>query len=727
MGDASGRPELSRDALIGKLALERRWITPLQLREALSEQWAEVETGRSQARSLGEILVARGILSAPQLDELLQKARGFVPSFPPFGKFNILRELGRGAMGVVYEAEDAELRRRVALKMLIAPPPQDPEEAKPEQERFLRESQLHKSLPPHPGIVPVLEAGVVEGRRYIAMELVDGVSMGIWHRHGSVTVRQRVAMLRDVALAVHHAHRNGVIHRDLKPENILVDRNHQPRITDFGLAKLVGSSAQPLATATGTALGTPAYMSPEQIRGARDVDHRADLYALGVMLYEILTGRRPFGGESPYEIMMRTVNDQVVAPSKITNLKINPVLYRNLENICLIALAKKPGDRYPDAEAMARDLTKWLKGEDFRIVVPRSWHVWRARKLLPLPFAGAALIAVTLAGTLYLRSRDNTSATALKGPFTRADALLPGAVVESYAGLNFNVLGLRKIDSRAAFDDAAAPLWKEGPAIWCSRRWSGVLKIEAASTYHFEVQAKEQIRLTIDDQELVSGEGTRTATIALKAGAHKFLLEHAHKSAEDGVQVLWKKEGDRATAPLGPGAIFHPKAGFQALTPPSPRYRLPNVPGAEEGELLQVISDSGHPPQVHSYGMYGAFWKGTWSGDGHLWWGPGVQKGDRLKVRFAAGEAVRGTLAIGLTRAPDHGIFKISVNGALIAEPLDLWSADLLTREVEFKDVQFKAGPNDLEFEVVGSNPSAREWGPGNGIHKLGLDYVLVR
>jgi hypothetical protein len=125
--------------------------------------------------------------------------------------------------------------------------------------------------------------------------------------------------------------------------------------------------------------------------------------------------------------------------------------------------------------------------------------------------------------------------------------------------------------------------------------------------------------------------------------------------------------------------------------------------------------------------MYGAFWKGSWSGEGHLWWGPGVQLGDRLKVRFAAGEPGRGTLSVGLTRAPDHGIFRVRVNGKVVADALDLWSDELLNLVTEFKDVEFHAGANDLEFEAVDSNPSAREWGPGNGLYKLGIDYVLLR
>src|SRR6185295_5634721 len=172
MGDASGS-DGNREALIGKLALELRWITPLQLREALTEQWAETESGKGRARTLGSILVSRGILTGTQLDQLYDKIQTTLPAFPPFGKYTLVREIGRSAYGVVYEAEDQELKRRVAVKMLAAPATA-PEEASPEEARFVREGQVQRSLPPHPGIVPVLEAGVIDGRRYLAEELVDG-------------------------------------------------------------------------------------------------------------------------------------------------------------------------------------------------------------------------------------------------------------------------------------------------------------------------------------------------------------------------------------------------------------------------------------------------------------------------------------------------------------------------------------------------------------------------
>jgi hypothetical protein len=736
MGDASGRPEVSRDARLGKLALEWGWISALQLRDALAEQ--DAETPR---RPLGAILTAKGLLNEAQLAQLLESATPKVPSFPPFGKYELLREIGRGAMGVVYEAQDSELRRRVALKMLISPPRQDPKESKPEEDRFLRESELHKSLPPHAGIVPVLEAGVIEGRRYIAMEYVEGSPFAEWQRTGSVTVRQRIALLRDVALAVHHAHQHGVIHRDLKPENILVDKTHRPRITDFGLAKMLGSSVQPRATATGTALGTPAYMSPEQVQGRKDVDPRTDVYSLGVMLYELITGRLPFQGDTAYEIMMKTVNEEAVPPSHITSIQINPVLYKNVENICLIALSKEPKDRYPSAAAFAEDLSRWLKGEDVRVVVPRRWRLWRTRKLAIRLAIAAAIFGVLIPGLVIFRARPGSPAPAAASPgggpppagaapAVRTEALQPGCIAEYYAGLNFNALGLRKIDTRSAFDDPSQPLWRDGQGGWTSRRWFGYLQVPSSGVWLFDVKAAEPARLVVDGVELYAGTNTMTREAKLAEGAHKFLLEHAHGGPNDTVSISLRKADapPAAAEKLGPGSLFHTIKEFKPVAPQSPfRNWLSPVPGAEEGETITVLEHSGHAPQRKGYAYYAPFWKGTWSGSEHLWWGPGVKMGDKLRVRFAAGESGKGTLAVGLTRASDHGIFKVSVNGIVIADGLDLYSADMQTHETEFRNVDLKAGPNELEFEVVGSNPSAMEWGTGAGIYKMGLDYVLVK
>src|SRR6185436_11098772 len=232
-------------------------------------------------------------------------------AIPPFGKYRIIRVLGRGGMGIVYEAVDSQLGRRVALKTMIVNSHADPAAAKMDEERFLREAQLSASLPKHPHIVGVYEVGVIDGRRYLAMELIEGKPMSEWWSDAKITLRQEVDVLRHVGLAVHHAHEHDIIHRDLKPQNILVDAKNEPHITDFGLAKLVGENLSVSLTGAGMVVGTPAYISPEQAQGLKTTDRRTDVYALGVMLFEILTGRHPFLGDTAMEIMMKAAKNPV--------------------------------------------------------------------------------------------------------------------------------------------------------------------------------------------------------------------------------------------------------------------------------------------------------------------------------------------------------------------------------------------------------------------------------
>src|ERR1043166_9187370 len=196
------------------------------------------------------------------------------PSTAPvsLGKYSLLRQVGRGGMGVVYEAIDTALNRRVALKLMIPVSHLDPEEAAQDEQRFLREGHLAAGLPKHPNMVGVYEAGVIDGKRYLAMEFIDGESLSEWCEKGKKSRRAEVALLRDAAMGVHHAHEQGIIHRDLKPANILVDTRDCPHISDFGLAKMVGPKGQVSLTNSGFIVGTPAYISPEQARGLETVD-----------------------------------------------------------------------------------------------------------------------------------------------------------------------------------------------------------------------------------------------------------------------------------------------------------------------------------------------------------------------------------------------------------------------------------------------------------------------
>jgi serine/threonine protein kinase len=282
-----------------------------------------------------------------------------VPAARPFGKYVIHRVLGRGGMGVVYEAWDPGNNRKVALKTLLA----RPSEVRKDEERFSREIRLGETLPPHPNIVSLYDAGVVEGKRYLAMEYIEGISFDAWREAHPGSLREQVAILRDVARAVHHAHARGIMHRDLKPQNILVDTAGRPHVTDFGLAKAVNEEAVVALTAAGMAVGSPTYMSPEQARGQKGVDARTDLWSIGVMLYEALAGRPPFRGKSPIQVLQQAVREPAVPPSRIAKEENLPPTDPFLEAVCLRALSKKPEDRHPAGDALADELERWLSGK----------------------------------------------------------------------------------------------------------------------------------------------------------------------------------------------------------------------------------------------------------------------------------------------------------------------------------------------------------------------------
>src|SRR6185295_8581129 len=382
------------------MLLERGLITPDQLREALVERARSVSDGDRQATPLGGILVRKGFLSDSQLLGLMAEQNGgpaleappvTVPyNAPPvhsgpqlpivstpdplmegghLGKYQLLRELGRGGMGVVYEALDSQLNRKVALKLMLSNPNADPKERALEEERFVQEAQLSAKLK-HPNIVTVYEAGLLDGRQFLAMEMFEGQAFNDWRK--TVTIRDQIQVLSDVSSAVHHAHEQGILHRDLKPRNILVSSAGHAYVTDFGLAKSLGKNVHQSLTGSGAVVGTPAYMSPEQAQGLDRVDWRTDIYSLGVILYECMTGRTPFTGESPIEILMKVVKDPVTPPLQLVDAGSALGLDKVIENICLKALAKKDRDRYVTAQAFSDDLAKWLAGEKVHVVIPKT-------------------------------------------------------------------------------------------------------------------------------------------------------------------------------------------------------------------------------------------------------------------------------------------------------------------------------------------------------------------
>ena len=296
-----------------------------------------------------------------------------------FGDYEIRRELGRGGMGVVYEARQVSLNRPVALKMIKAGVLADDAELR----RFQNEAEA-VALLDHAGIVPVHEVGEHDGQRYFSMKLVVGGSLAGRLDAFRDDPRAAAALMAEVAEAVHHAHMRGVLHRDLKPANVLVDAEGRPHVTDFGLAKRVEGDVE--ITASGAILGTPAYMSPDQASGRRGaVTTASDVYGLGAILYALLTGRAPFGGHDAIETL-----DAVRTRSPVPPSRLNARTPRDLETIALKCLDKDPRRRYASAHALADDLHAWL---DLRPIAARRMgageRAWLWSKRNPW-LAGAA-------------------------------------------------------------------------------------------------------------------------------------------------------------------------------------------------------------------------------------------------------------------------------------------------------------------------------------------------
>ncbi len=269
-----------------------------------------------------------------------------------FGDYEITRELARGGMGVVYQARQVSLNRPVALKMILAGQLANETDVR----RFYTEAEAAAKLD-HPGVVPIFEVGQHEGQHYFSMGFVEGQSLSRHAAEGPLPAREAADLIRRVSEAIEYAHQRGVIHRDLKPANILLDKNGNPRVTDFGLAKkLEGDSG---LTGSGQIMGTPSYMSPEQAGGKRgEVGPAADVYAMGATLYALVTGRPPFQAASPMDTLLQVLG-QEAAPVR----QLNPAVPRDLETICLRCLEKEPRKRYASAEALAGDLARYLSGE----------------------------------------------------------------------------------------------------------------------------------------------------------------------------------------------------------------------------------------------------------------------------------------------------------------------------------------------------------------------------
>jgi serine/threonine-protein kinase len=315
---------------------------------------------------------------------------------PRIEGYDVEAVLGRGGMGVVYRARHRKLNRTVALKMILA----GAYASSPDRARFQREAEAVAALR-HPNVVQVYDSGEAGGRPYFAMEFVEGGTLADKLAGTPLPARPAADLVAALAGAVQAAHACGVVHRDLKPANVLLTADGTPKVTDFGLARHV--EAGPGLTLSGTRVGTPSYMAPEQALGrSRAIGPATDIYALGATLYELLTGRPPFQGESAAE-----TERQVIAADPVSPSRLNPRVPRDLETICLKCLHKDPARRYPSAAALADDLRRFLDGAPIaaRRVGPLERVVkWvRRRPALAAALTSGVLLTVTLAGVGWWR------------------------------------------------------------------------------------------------------------------------------------------------------------------------------------------------------------------------------------------------------------------------------------------------------------------------------------
>ena len=301
-----------------------------------------------------------------------------------FGDYELLEQIGRGGQGVVFRARQKSLNRTVALKIIGL----GQWATKAHLKRFRLEAEAAARLE-HPGIVPIHEVGERDGSCYFSMKFVEGGQLDEVVRREPMPIRQAAELIAKVARTVHYAHEHGILHRDIKPGNILLDAKGEPHLTDFGLARLVESESS--VTHTLDVLGTPSYMAPEQAVGNNAaVSSATDVYGLGAVLYQLLTGQPPFAGGTTYETIRLLLDTEPRQPRLL-----NPKIDRDLSTICLKCLEKDPKRRYSSALALAEDLERWLKHEPIR--ARRTGVFTRGRKWVRRNPTSALLAASLIA------------------------------------------------------------------------------------------------------------------------------------------------------------------------------------------------------------------------------------------------------------------------------------------------------------------------------------------
>jgi len=394
------------------------------------------ETQVSEQKKLsGAAALAMTQAAAPRAEPA--KANG------DFGRYRLIKKLGRGGNGEVWEAEDSHLMRRIALKL-----PTFPQSDAKKAKRFMTEAKAAAQLG-HPNIVAIYDAGKINQQHYLAIEYIAGQPLDKFAIQQSIDQRPAARLVAALARALHYAHGEGIVHRDIKPANIVLEPDGTPKIVDFGLAKRLGVESN--QTVDGTVLGTPAYMSPEQARGAtNDIGPHSDQYSLGVVLYWLLTHQAPFIGPT-VAVISQVIHSEPIRPCKVLD-----GIDSKLEAICLKAMSKEPSKRYADCLEFAKDLERFLRDEDI-MAKPDSImsRAVRMAKHYPRQFALVASFAILsmLALLTTLTGVSRASALALVARSAESEAkkyLAEQKVLEQQALSNLEVADAAKARSLVA-------------------------------------------------------------------------------------------------------------------------------------------------------------------------------------------------------------------------------------------------------------------------------------
>jgi serine/threonine-protein kinase len=421
---------------------------------------------------------------------------------PALPGYEVQTVLGRGGVGVVYRARHLRLQRIVALKMLLAGASATAEE----RERFLREARAVAGLR-HPNIVGIFEVGEVDGRPYFTMEYVEGGSLAQKLAGAPQPALQAAVLVATLAGAMHAAHQAGIIHRDLKPANVLLAGDGTPRITDFGLARRLEGGGE--LTLSGVPMGTPGYMAPEQARGQKDVIGPAtDVYALGAILYEMLTGRPPFRAQTAVATLQ-----QVLAEGPVPPARLNSGVPRDLETVCLKCLRKQPEQRYGSARELADDLGRFLRGEPVaarRVGVAEAVRKWVWRRPAAAGLLAVVVLLVVAGGVgAWLLSQQRADARArqaqtdqeVRGALERARGLLE----EGWQAGDLTKLTQARIEASRAEDIA-----RSGGA-------SAAVRQEAEA---FQEDATERLERVEKDRALLEAMQDVSVPLETLASAH---------------------------------------------------------------------------------------------------------------------------------------------------------------------------------------------------------------